>query len=230
MHRTVWLIVSSALFFVAGHAVSQQIKISVDRAIPYGETTVGRIDNITVSVGTLTVAAVLLPELFRALDEEMKSRGDLETDHWSRRIYWIGNTKVLSETGKDTERLSLSTRIRYEQWVRLGKFRVGRSTNTVDWRFWIPASAMSDISLHGEITNIRDFPNWLEDLLDVRVSENLKLPLPVECGSCNCQELTQQSGLELSSVTFRRMEDSSINVKIAFRFSGELDVTECWTL
>ena len=84
--------------------------------------------------------------------------------------------------------------------------------------------------MYGKITNIRDFPNWLEDLLDVRVTESLKLPLPVECGSCNCQELTQQAGITLSNVTFMRMQDNRVNVKIAFSFTGALDVTGCWDL
>ena len=234
MHKK--LAMFAVALLVAGYATAQEIKIAIDRDIPYEGVSVGRVQSLVVSVGRLTVSALLLPKLLGVLDAKLSSMGDLERDHWSRRIYWRGSTRFLSEIGKETDRLMLSTRVTYDQWTKIDllfdelKTRVFEITKTVEWVFWIPESDLSGVTLRGKVTNIKDFPNWLEDLFDLRVEEALQLSLPVQCGSCNCQELTQQAGLKLSSVNFLRMENGSVNVKIAFDFTGELDVSECWSL
>ena len=146
------LAIYAVALLVAGHATAQEIKIAIDRDIPYEGVSVGRVQSLVVSVGRLTVSALLLPELLGVLDAKLSSMGDLERDHWSRRIYWRGSTRFLSEIGKETDRLMLSTRVTYDQWTTIDllldelKTRVFEITKTVEWMFWIPESDLSDVT------------------------------------------------------------------------------------
>lgn len=219
------------LVLVASQSLAQHFTITLDKDITYEGTVVGKVETLKLSSGRITIAAVLLPQLFPVLDATMKQMGDLEKDHWSRRIYWIGDTRVLTEIGQEADHLRLATRIRYEQWLRaLIETRLLRDTKTVDWMFKIPQGDLWNLTVLGKVLNIRDFPNWLEDLFDLRATERLALPLPVDCGSCNCQGFAKQHGAALSGVKFVRRDDNSVYVEASFTFTGDVDISACWSL
>lgn len=226
----------AALLLFVEHAATQQITLPIDRSVSYEGTPVGKVNSLGISAGRLTVSAVLFPDLFAVLDSKMSQMGDLERDHWSQRIYWVGNTHLLSTAGQQTNHLMLATRIRYEQWAKVDlvldtlKTRLFRDTKTVEWRLWIPQAELSNVVFRGKVLNIRNFPNWLESTLDLRVEESLNVALPVECGSCNCDEFAKSKGLTISSVKFVRLENDHVTVEVSFNFTGDIDISECWSL
>ena len=229
-------VLTLAFSLIAGHIAAQEIIYDIDKVVTYEGNAVGRVHSLGIAAGRLTVNAVLFPELFTVLDSTMGRKGDLERDRWSQRIYWIGNTQVLSVVGQEADHLRLSTAIRYEQWTRVDLLfdtvttRLFRMTKTVDWKFWIPEAVLSNITLYAKVTNIRDFPDWLENELDLRLTESFGLKLPVECGSCNCEEFANRTGIKFAGATFIRAEDSRIAVEFAFDFTGSIRVSECWSL
>lgn len=229
-------VLTLAFSLIAIHIPAQEIIYDIDKVVTYEGNTVGMVQSLRIAAGRLTVDAVLFPELFTVLDSTMGRRGDLEQDHWSRRIYWIGNTRVLSAVGQEADHLRLSTAIRYEQWTRVDllfdtlKTRLFRVTKTVDWKFWIPEAVLSNIALYAKVINIRDFPDWLENELDLRLTESFGLTLPVGCGSCNCEEFANRAGVKFAGATFIRTEDSRVAVQFAFDFTGSIKISECWSL
>ena len=234
--RSYIILFAFTLSLVAGYAAAQQITISVNEDITYEGNTIGRVDNVRLSSGRLTLSAVLFPQLFAVLDSTMTKLGDLEKDHWSQRVYWVGHTRVLSEVGARQDHLKLETRIKYEQWTRVDlllsvlKTKLFQDTKTVVWLFTVPGSDLWNVTLVAKVLNIKNFPNWLEDLFNLRATEKLALPFPVNCGSCSCEEFAKQAGAKISDIGFVRREDSSIAVEVAFTFEQDVDVSECWSI
>ena len=224
------------MLLAAGFSVAQELIIPIEVEILYEGTSVGTVQSITVGSGQITVAAVLRPELFGTLDSKLNAMGDLERSSWSRRVYWRGGTRILSGVDQNADRLKLSSRVTFDLWTRINllfdelKTRLFETTHSVEWEFWIPNAAFSNVSFYVRVTNIRDFPNDLEELLGVRMTEALDLPLPLECGACTCQDLSQRAGLMLSNVSFVRRGDNSVDINITFGFdmeSGMAILSEC---
>lgn len=230
------ILLALTLSLVAGNAAAQQVTVSVNEDISYEGSTIGRVDSLRLSSGRITLSALFFPGLFAALDSTMKAKGDLERDHWSRRIYWVGNTRPVSGVGVREDHLRLETRIRYEQWTKVDllfselKTRLFQDTKTVVWLFTIPASELWNVAVVARVLNIRNFPNWLESVFDLRATESLALPLPVNCGSCNCEDFAKKAGAKISDLGFVRREDNSIAVDLSFTIEQDVDVSECWSI
>ena len=236
LRNMIIFVLSLTLLVVANHAQAQHVTVALDQDISHDGNVIGRVDNLRLSAGNLTLSVLFFSNMFSVLDATRGAKGDLETDHWSRRIYWVGDTRVISEVGKSADYILLETRIKYEQWTRIDllftdvKTRLFQDTKTVVWLLTIPESELWNIRLIAKIVNIKDFPDSLEDWLDLRITESLSLSFPASCGTCDCQDFSQKSGAKLSDIEFVRSGDDSISTHASFSFTKDIDLSACWSL
>lgn len=104
-----------------------------------------------------------VPTLFAHLDAIATARGNMGS--CSRRLYWIGPTRLTRIDANGAVRLT--SRVRYEQRT-CGRIKItwGRTTRQVELTLrpeWIAENR--SVRLNYRIDNIRNFPNWLESLL-----------------------------------------------------------------
>ncbi len=158
-----------------------------------------------------------LDSLLHMLDEEMADRGSL-VGGCSARLYWREGTRIRW----GGEKLGLKSRVRYRKricaviktpWVSI--------STDVDWELKIvQGNGLGDIWLAARVTNVRNLPPWLEEVLDLRVSSDLKIPFPVKCGRCTCAKVAQDLDLEMESVSFG-YENGMLKVVVQWSARGD---------
>ena len=158
------------------------------------------------------------------LDQVLGARGNIGS--CSRRLYWVGETSVRGYG----DALSLSSRVRYEQWICgfLGDHRILRDTKTVEWRLFVEADRLDSIRISAQVENVRNFNNALERRLGLRVREDIAIPLPTDCGTCNCDQITEALQPALEEVRFESAGEGDVRVVVTFSAANDLtDILRC---
>lgn len=190
-------------------------------AITYQGQRVGSIENIRLDAPSrlLISSTARFDSFSRTLDRILTSRGNFGS--CPKRIFWAGNTSI-RDAG---ESLALSSRARYEQWIcssTLGfKTKLFRSTFTVHWRLFIRPGEIENIRIEARLENIDDFSDSLEELLGLRIKENIRIPVPVRCGECDCSQVTGSLNPALEGVGFSR-DGETVRLKVTFSLEGDL--------
>lgn len=139
--------------------------IDIDAVLPSpldGQVAIELADNVQFGQQSHLIFSIELDDLGADIDAGLKSRGDLETDHWSRRLYWVKTEKI---EGRG-DHIFIKARLRYEQWQRLpfgGSIRVFRETKSVEISAK-PIFKGSDIEMKYSV-NIKGLPGFIEKLL-----------------------------------------------------------------
>ncbi|MDD9986731.1 MAG: hypothetical protein OXQ31_10700 [Spirochaetaceae bacterium] len=202
-------------------ASSQEITFRTD--------SVGSFNSWDVRPGLLIYSSVLLPSLPRQIDEYLTAQGDLESEHWSRRVYWRGST-VIRHGG---ESLGLRSRVTYDQWARVNllfdelKTRVFQDTKWVEWELTIPPARLDELRLVGEVTNIEGLPDFIDDLLVDHFATEIDVPLPSNCGSCSCKDLAERLNANFRGAVFSPSDDGSARVDVEFTVEVDPEVLPC---
>ena len=133
------------------------------------------------------------------VDRYLGGRG-LFQNRCSRRIYWGGDTAVL-EAGAA---LQLSSKVRYEQWAcsSLGNARLLRDTRSVHWSVYVPRAPIDQVAVIATLDDIVDFPDGVERMFGLRVREEIPMPLPPECGKCDCALIVESLQPVLEAIAF----------------------------
>ena len=163
------------------------------------------------------------PHFVKNLDEILQARGNL--GGCLDRIFWRGATSV-ADSG---EELHLSSRIGYERWLCWPKFlrkRILGSVGRIHWKLYIDAASLNDIKMHAQMYNIAGVPNWLERWLGLHFAEVIEIPLPADCGSCDCSELVDALSFRLESTEFSRIGENEEGIRLDALFSSEANLTQ----
>jgi len=118
---------------------------------------------------TTVVLPIVISNIGAELDRRLIAKG--RSGSCSSRLYWVGPTRITGQTGQT---LHFTSRARYEQYAcgvrRYGIFgpredvRIFRDTKRLDANVGFVITD-SEIAVRGELTNIRNFPNDLENIL-----------------------------------------------------------------
>ena len=126
--------------------------------------------------------------------------------------------------------LGLSSRVRYEQWVCgfLGDHRIFRDTRTIEWRLFVEPNRLDKLRISAQVDNVRNLQNDLEQLLNLRVREDIAIPLPIDCGGCPCDQVISDLQPAVDDFRFEDAGDGAVRVTVAFSIASDLsDVLGC---
>ena len=198
-------------------APRMDISVPIEKEIEWQGTIIGVVERLTVPVALdeLSISVVLRSDLLSLLDRILSEKGDLEKESWSKRVYWKGRTKPRHGGSS----LALQSVVTIDVWTKIDlifdeiKTRLFEMTRTVYWIMEIPASEIHNLHIIAKLTNIKDFPGWVERELDLTFSKTFNVPLPVACGSCRCRDLSNDWDAKLTKVYFE-IENGDIRLII----------------
>lgn len=219
-------VVAGALMLGAHCAMAAAIH---DTAIVLQGRQVGTVESIDLSgaadaAGRTDMVVTASFDDFEAdLDRYLQGKGTFQ-NRCSRRIYWVGDTTVL-ETGA---RLRLSSEVRYEQWAcsSLGNARLLSRTKSVHWSMYIPRAPLDEVAVNASLEDIVDFPDAVERTFGLRVREEFPIPLPAECGKCDCSEVVELLQPAFEEVAFSARE-SRMHVTMTISMRDPWDAMAC---
>lgn len=145
------------------------------------------------------VVKVSFDELAATVDWYLAGRGFFQ-NRCSRRIYWVGDTEVIDAGAA----LQLSSKVRYEQWAcsSLGDARLLRETRNVLWSVYVGRAPIDRVSVTATLDDIVDFPDGVERMFGLRVREEIPIPLPATCGTCDCAAVVETLQPVFEALTF----------------------------
>lgn len=191
-----------------------------------GDTAIGALDELIILEseveGRISIKATIRLNDFAArLDEILVEKGDLQAG-CSRDLHWRNGTRI-RDSGP-SEKLYLNSKFRYEQWLcGLIKTRLFSVSSNFDWNLSIQPSSLASLQLSAQVTNVRGVQNDLEDLLDLRTRDTVRIPIRGICGRCDCAELSEELKVEIDSVVFEAAESDTVLARFSLLTSGDLD-------
>ena len=161
------------------------------------------------------------------LDDILGSKRNL-LRRCTKRLYWRGDTSMRH----GGEVLKMTSRLAYELWVCPGigqlRFKHLSDSRRVDWTLSIRPGPIEDISLSAHLDNIVGVANWLEDLLDVNVTEDIKIDVPKFCGKCECSELANRLQPMFEGARFDIADSTTLDVSAVFSAKNDIaGVLQC---
>ena len=185
---------------------------------------IGAVEDLRIESGSPSTLTVVLEARIASpaetIDRVLSGRGNM-LGGCSSRLYWVGGTTVRHYGAA----LGLSSRVRYEQWVCgfLGDHRIFRGTRTVDWRLFVEPGRLHDLRISAQVENVRNLQNDLEQLLNLRVREDVAIPLPAHCGGCDCDEVVGALEPAVDDFRFEDAGDGAVRVTVGFSMASDLD-------
>ncbi len=135
------------------------------------------------------------------------------THSCSRRPYRAGGTRILTAG----DHLSLSTPVRYEQWVcAFFKTRLFRTTFDTEWSIQVNSPARLDnLRLTAGVENLKGIPGEVEQWFDLqeRLRTSIDIPVPTDCGPCRCSDLVEALDPIVKKFTFEDRGGGNLLVK-----------------
>ena len=197
---------------------------NLEHDLEYDGTKFGTLEQIRIAAhqddpSRLSVnVAARFDDFANALDNQMRAQGDLDGS-CSTRLFWRGGTRAY----RGGRSLLIETSIRYEKWIcAFGKRRIrliGASPR-IQIRLSIDSGAIeSGFRTRATLINIRNFPNWLERLVDwlgrtlfgggLHITQALNVPVPWrELGSpCSWSEVVRKVDPRLEETLFTPQGD-----------------------
>ena len=219
-------VVAGALVLGAHCALAGAIH---DTAVVLQGRQVGTVESIDLSDASGTagrtdmIVTASFDDFAADLDRYLQGRGTFQ-NRCSRRIYWVGDTKVL-ETGA---RLRLSSQVRYEQWAcsSLGNARLLSRTKSVHWSLYVPRAPLAEVAVNARLEDIVDFPDAVERTFGLRVREEFPIPLPPTCGKCDCSEVIELLQPAFEGVAFAERE-SRMHATMTISMRDPWDAMAC---
>ena len=96
-----------------------------------------------------------------------------------------------------SRKLELTSKIRYETWfcTRIpftdSWFKTETGTVSTDffWRLSVAPANFEELRLTAEVTDVMGVPPFVEKWLKLRVVKHFDIPIPPNCGSCDCSDV-----------------------------------------
>lgn len=190
--------------------------------------TIGGVDGVQLSTDTadpsrlsvIVTAQLTSTSLLQALDRSLSGRNLME--RCNHRLYWRSGTTRIRGAG---DGLTLRTRLGYELWAcgvpswLGGNRRILREAKWVDWRLDLHPISLETLEVRARVTNIVDFPNYLERLFDIRQALRIRVPLLSSCAACGC--IQDRLNLATRSPRFS-IEGPVIRMNATFGMNGDI--------
>ena len=220
-----WVVWATAIAFSVSFWTAPTLKATQAGSleIPFEGRTIGTVQEVALepvegdsSRFTIRLTAQF-PSFIQELDGALNRRGNLNT--CINRVHWGGRTSIRS----DGSYLDLRSRIGYELWncnPLVGDWRWLGAAGWVDWRMDLMPAGLDSLEIRARVTNIDGLPDWVERVLGLRITQNLRIPLLESCGQCGCI----QDGLSLRGQSALFSRDGDV-VRVTVRFSVASDLT-----
>ena len=172
----------------------------------------------------LISSTVRLDSILSVLDSTLNGRGNL-MGRFSQRLYWRTGTTI--RHGGPI--LGLTSRIRYEQWTRVDllfetlRTRLFSISTNVEWVLFVEPGGLDKLKIIAEVTNVRDIPPSIEEWLGLRIREDIQIPIPTNCGTCDCTNIAKTLDMEFRSINF---EMTNNTLRVVTQFSAKGNLTE----
>lgn len=125
------------------------------------------------------------------------------------------------------QKLLLNSTLRYEKWACLiVKTRLVRKSFDIDWSLSVKSPvSLNNLALAVNVQDIHGIADEIEDWFDLRekLSKTVRIPLPAECGRCDCVELADD--LVPVAEEFRFAVVDQVDVLVTSVFSMEKDLS-----
>ena len=193
------------------------IPLGID--IPLDERTIGTVENLRLvpdATDTNRGNAIItarFDHFLRDLDKHLTDSGDLTNSNWYS-VYWVGKSRIISA---DYD-LRLSSLVR-------GEVAFIKVPTRVRWKVFVNPAPLTDVVMTAQITDIDNFPDDLERLFKLRMREDMKIPIPVKCGPCDCAKFIEVSQPAFESISFSQTSEI-LTVAITFSLNAVLDLSE----
>lgn len=223
------LVLLIAIMWIGGTALAQSSTSEDENLkIRIGDKAVGTVEDVRIDKSSqgsrisihVDAKFVSFPQ---KLDEILKEKGNL--GGCQQRFFWRGNTSVRNVGNT----LAMSSRLAYEVWtcprpIRLpwgGKIPIPRAhilgeVKTVNWTLFIRPAPIDEIYVSARVDDVVGWPNWLEKILDVGITEHIAIKIPDACGVCPCSQFVDSVRPKFESVDFDIEEDSTLRVSTTF--------------
>ena len=165
-----------------------------------------------------------LDSLLSQLDATMTGRGNL-IEGCSQRLYWRNGTAIRH----GGQILGLTSKIRYEQWTCTDlifdtlKTKLFSVSTDVEWKLFVESKGLDKLKIIAEVTNVKNVPPFVEERLGLRIRNDIEIPIPTNCGTCDCTDIAQTLDVEFRSVNFETIDNT---LRVVIQFSAKGDLTE----
>jgi len=214
------------LAVVLGLTFSRADGQETEQNISFGNESLGVLEQLRMEADEhdatrmLLLLTMRLDSLAEKLDRVLTGRLNEACEH---RLYWVGATDVRALDAH----LRLSSRVRYEFWQCIDlilvdvKTRILQDTKSVTWKLYIDPAPIDDLEISAELTNIEKFPDALERWFDLRVRKDIKIPIPLRCGQCQCSDIVNTLRPRFESARFGET-GGAIRVVVTFSVGADL--------
>lgn len=154
-------------------------------------------------IDTEVTISITIEDVPQLIDGSLKKIGDM-IGGCSKRLYWVGKTKF---DKVENNNVDFHSKIKYEQWLcLLTKTKVFQDTKTVDMTIFVEFNDESqNLEVKGQVRNIRNVPNWVENILKIRTRKTLK---SIDLSNKNAS---------VEKITLNSTNDGSITVTIELK-------------
>ena len=205
-----------------------------DPVIKLGDINVGTIEDVRIDEDgegfriRIHVTA-MFPSFAENLDTILKKKGNM--GGCQQRFFWRGNTALRG--GGDE--LNLKSRIGYEAWtcprpirlpfggtIPLPRVRVFGDARNAQWTMFVKPAPLDQIYLSARINDVVGWPNWVEKLFGVHITENVPIGLPKTCGSCSCEELVFDLRPRLDNAQYTVGDDGKLRMAVVLSVNDDV--------
>ena len=142
----------------------------------------------------------------------------------SQRLYWRNGTTIRH----GGPRLGLKSKIRFEQWACVDllfdtlKTELVTVSTDFEWVLFVEPAGMDKLKLSAQVTNVRNVPPAIEEWLGLRIRKDIEIPIPTDCGSCDCTNIIKTLDAKFSNVSFEAA-DGRVRMVTQFSAKGNLN-------
>lgn len=166
---------------------------------------------------------------FPAVIDEVAPQPIKQGNSCSQRLFWRSGTTIRGVSGGGSK-LELTSKIRYETWFcteipvidKWFKTETGTVSTDFFWRLSVAPASFDKLRLTAEVTDVKGVPPLIEEWLNLRVVRHFDIPIPPNCGSCNCNDIL---GALKARFGGARFEISGHDVTVIATTSVEGDLT-----
>ena len=90
----------------------------------------------------------------------------------------------------------------------------------------VPRAPIHEVAVIARLEDIVDFPDAVEQVFGLRVREEVPIPLPSECGSCDCADLIDLLQPAVEGFSFSERE-TSMQITATISMGNPWDAMAC---
>ena len=200
--------------------------------LKYSGRQIGTLDGLTLLPANDSSSSFLLeltasfPNFVQTLDRILAEQGNLGSS-CDDQLHWVGGSSVRGASAT----LDLTSNVRNEKWRCSGSSatrKTSEDTRVIDWWLGVTAARLDDLLVVAQVVDIKGVPTLFQSLLGLRVRKEFKVPLPTECGACDCASVVEILRPELRGIRFRHASNGTMRLAATISVPSNLiGLLEC---